>query len=176
MRGFVVLAIVLAVALPAAAQSVPATASSHRTLHEVQRDLALEQTAFARADRLKSLLQPGARAKLDGLTRGLLAHLASGSENVDLFAVTQRDVRSKFGPISSEQCDLLSFCVLAEGARILTDPDKLKGTLNGLNEMSEETSLRLQMTMDRRSKFLSTLSNIMKKIRTTQETLVQNMK
>jgi hypothetical protein len=44
------------------------------------------------------------------------------------------------------------------------------------NEMSEMISMRLQMTMDRRSKFISTLSNIMKKISTTQDTLVQNLK
>jgi hypothetical protein len=36
-----------------------------------------------------------------------------------------------------------------------------------MNELSEMTSLRLQMMMDRRSKFISTLSNIMKKISTT---------
>jgi hypothetical protein len=54
--------------------------------------------------------------------------------------------------------------------------DDLKGKLDGMNEMSEMTSLRLQMTMDRRSKFIETLSNIMKKIGTTQETLAQNIK
>jgi len=48
--------------------------------------------------------------------------------------------------------------------------------LDGMNEMSEMTSLRLQMTMDRRNKFISTLSNIMKKISTTQDMLVQNLK
>ncbi|MCX6572238.1 MAG: hypothetical protein NT006_12615 [Candidatus Aminicenantes bacterium] len=54
--------------------------------------------------------------------------------------------------------------------------DDIQGNLDGLNEMSEMTSLRLQMTMDRRSKFIETLSNIMKKIGTTQETLAQNIK
>ena len=54
--------------------------------------------------------------------------------------------------------------------------DDLKGKLDGMNEMSEMTSLRLQMMMDRRSKFISTLSNIMKKISSTQDTLVQNLK
>lgn len=54
--------------------------------------------------------------------------------------------------------------------------DELKGKLDGMNEMSEMTSLRLQMTMDRRSKLISTLSNIMKKISTTQDTLTQNIK
>jgi len=52
----------------------------------------------------------------------------------------------------------------------------LKGRLDGMNEMSEMTSLRLQMTMDRRSKFIQTLSNIMKKMGTTQDTLSQNLK
>ena len=54
--------------------------------------------------------------------------------------------------------------------------DDLKGKLDGMNEMSEMTSLRLQMTMDRRSKFISTLSQIMKKISTTQDILIQNIK
>jgi Spy/CpxP family protein refolding chaperone len=54
--------------------------------------------------------------------------------------------------------------------------DDLKGKLDSMNEMSEMTSLRLQMTMDRRSKIIQTLSNIIKKIGTTQETIVQNIK
>jgi len=54
--------------------------------------------------------------------------------------------------------------------------DDLKAKLDGMNEMSEMTSLRLQMTMDRRSKFITTLSSMMKKISTTQDILVQNIK
>jgi len=54
--------------------------------------------------------------------------------------------------------------------------DDIKGKLDGMNEMSEMTSLRLQMTMDRRSKFISTLSQMMKKDSTTQDILVQNIK
>ncbi len=54
--------------------------------------------------------------------------------------------------------------------------EDLQAKLDGMNEMSEMTSLRLQIMMDRRSKFLSTLSNIMKKISETQDTLVQNLK
>ena len=54
--------------------------------------------------------------------------------------------------------------------------NQLKQQLDSMNELSEMSSLRLQMMMDRRSKFISTLSNIMKKISTTQDTLVQNLK
>jgi hypothetical protein len=54
--------------------------------------------------------------------------------------------------------------------------DDLRDRLDSMNAMSEMTSLRLQMAMDRRSKFVETLSNIMKKIDATQETIVQNLK
>ncbi len=54
--------------------------------------------------------------------------------------------------------------------------DGLQDKLDGMNELTEMTSLRLQMAMDRRSKFISTLSNIMKKISTTQEAVIQNLK
>ena len=43
-------------------------------------------------------------------------------------------------------------------------------------ELSEAESLRLQSELERRSKVLETLSNIMKKIADTSDALVQNMK
>lgn len=44
------------------------------------------------------------------------------------------------------------------------------------NDMSEMDSLQLQMMMDRRSKFVAALNNIMKKIDDTQDTIIQNLK
>jgi hypothetical protein len=54
--------------------------------------------------------------------------------------------------------------------------EDLKDNLDGMNEMSEMTSMRLQMTMDRHSKFISTLRELMKKISSTQETIRQKIK
>lgn len=54
--------------------------------------------------------------------------------------------------------------------------DENKDRLDSLNELSEMTALRLQMTMDRRSKFVETLSQMMKKSSTTQDILIQNIK
>jgi hypothetical protein len=54
--------------------------------------------------------------------------------------------------------------------------DELNAQLDSVNETSAMTSLRKQMMMDRRSKFIQTLSSIMRKISTTQESLVQNLK
>jgi putative addiction module CopG family antidote len=65
---------------------------------------------------------------------------------------------------------------LDDVAQLRCVQDDLKGQLDSMREMSELTSLRLQMVMDRRSKFISTLSNILKKISTTQDALLQNLK
>ena len=52
----------------------------------------------------------------------------------------------------------------------------LQSKLDSLSEMSEMTTLRLQMMLDRRSKFLEAVSNIMKKISAIQAAVVQNLK
>ena len=54
--------------------------------------------------------------------------------------------------------------------------DSLQSKMDILGEMSENTSLRLQLYQDRYSKFMSALSNIMKKISETQDQIIQNMK
>ena len=64
MKRFLILAIVLLAGLPALVQSRSATVSPPLVANEVRRNFTLEQTAFARTHRLKSLLQPGVRAKL----------------------------------------------------------------------------------------------------------------
>ncbi|CAN5705516.1 hypothetical protein BH11BAC3_BH11BAC3_25850 [soil metagenome] len=48
--------------------------------------------------------------------------------------------------------------------------------LDSLSEMGEMESLRLQMAMDRMSKMMSTLSNLLKKISDTANTITQNLK
>jgi hypothetical protein len=52
----------------------------------------------------------------------------------------------------------------------------LTGRLDCMNKISEMTSRRLWMTIDRRSKFISPLSQMMKKLSTSQDILVQNIK
>lgn len=54
--------------------------------------------------------------------------------------------------------------------------DKAKSDLDSMSEMGEMESLRLQMAMDRMSKQMSTLSNLLKKISDTQNSIIQNIK
>jgi hypothetical protein len=53
---------------------------------------------------------------------------------------------------------------------------ELEKRADSLSDMSEMTQLRLQMLMDRLSKFTETLSNLLKKIEATSDGVVQNMK
>ena len=58
-----------------------------------------------------------------------------------------------------------------------SDPkETVKNKLDSLSEMGETESLRLQMAMDRVSKFMSTLSNLLKKESETSATIIQNIK
>lgn len=54
--------------------------------------------------------------------------------------------------------------------------DELFGQLDGMSEMGEMQSLKLQMAMDRMSKMMSTLSNLLKKISDTSSQITQNLK
>lgn len=53
---------------------------------------------------------------------------------------------------------------------------KPKVDLDSMSEMGETESLRLQMAMDRLSKVMSTLSNLLKKVSDTASTITQNLK
>ncbi len=53
---------------------------------------------------------------------------------------------------------------------------ELKDKLDSMTEMSETTAMRLQMMMDRRSKFMETLSNMLKKMAATSNSITQNLK
>ena len=54
--------------------------------------------------------------------------------------------------------------------------DQVKNKLDSMSEMGEMESLRLQMAMDRLSKMMSTLSNLLKKISDTSQSITQNLK
>jgi hypothetical protein len=52
----------------------------------------------------------------------------------------------------------------------------LKDELDTLSEISEMEQLRLQMIMDRRSKMIEMLSNLLKKMSETQDAITENLK
>jgi len=54
--------------------------------------------------------------------------------------------------------------------------DNMKNDLDSMSEMGEAESLRLQMAMDRLSKMMETLSNVLKKSSDTAQSITQNLK
>ncbi|MEN8118575.1 MAG: hypothetical protein ABFS16_16450 [Bacteroidota bacterium] len=147
-----------------------------RVTKKVDHNVRLEQNAFIRSHKIDGLLTPDVKKQLDKITQELFNKMVSETNSVDYDSFVKTKLRRNFKNLSEEQSNLLEFHVLSEVAQIISDQDELESKLNNMNEMSEMTSLRLQMTMDRRSKFISTLSQIMKKISSTQDSLVQNIK
>jgi hypothetical protein len=70
--------------------------------------------------------------------------------------------------------DTLTFMANYEAAKALQEA--LKKDLDSKSELGETESLRLQMAMDRLSKMMSTLSNILKKTSDTASDITQNLK
>ncbi len=139
-------------------------------------DINLEKSAFRRKQKLGAILQPSARKKLDIAAKKLVLSLSRKPERVDPYAYVRREIAGEFVRLSVDQENLLVFYVLAESASLISGRENLKIRTEVMGELSEMGSLRLQMAMDRRSKFISTLGNMMQKISTTQDIMVQNIK
>lgn len=101
-------------------------------------------------------------------------------EQVKAISAQKKKVRAALKQRSDRGLDALSVASLisavtvkAETSRII---DEISADIDSMSEMGEMESLRLQMAMDRMSKMMSTLSNILKKISCTASQITQNMK
>ena len=65
---------------------------------------------------------------------------------------------------------------ITEVAELRSIQVDLRDQLDSMSEMGEMESLRLPMALERRSKFLTTLSNLMKKSSETASAIVENLK
>jgi len=161
-------------------------------IHDMDDDIRLIMAEIRAMSRVKQKLRKHISDLNQWISREMSKH--PDSNNLDrekvtgespggLFKVSGEKVKYKKPRPDIEDADLvveyptvydLEGGVTTQGLDSLRED--LKGGLDNSNQMSEMTSLRLQMTMDRRTKFISMLSQIMKKIATTQDTLVQNIK
>jgi hypothetical protein len=133
----------------------------------VPQHLEIDRKILARSHSLSALLQPEARAKLDAVAKELLVHLMSGSADADPSDLVQKELRRRFARLSSDQCNLLSFYVLAEVVSRLS---------KSMKPGSELKPLRLQIARDTISKLTQLLSNIMKETSDTLDSIIQNLR
>jgi Arc/MetJ-type ribon-helix-helix transcriptional regulator len=80
------------------------------------------------------------------------------------------------GGVRLAAIDLWPAGKLAKRAELETILDDIKGRLDSMSEMGEMESLRLQMAMDRMSKMMTTLSNLLRKASETAQSITQNLK
>ena len=159
-----------------AAVNAPAKMVSLQPVRPIQRNFSLEGEVFARSARIDAALQPQIKSKIELIARKLLDQFSRAKDEPDAYAIVQSEVHLVFPQLTPRQSELMSFHALAETARMITDRGNARQRPESMNELSDSTSLRLQMMMDQRSKFMSTLSNILKKISSTDESILQNMK
>lgn len=89
-------------------------------------------------------------------------------------------LKPHFPRASRQELEVLAFyllgLVVAAKGDIKTAKETVKDKLDSLSEMGEMESLRLQMAMDRMSKFMFALSNFMQKASDTSSSITQNIK
>ena len=127
--------------------------------------------ALAFHERVKAQLPLGDRATANAIVayvRGTLKHKHKLVTAPAVAAVVQ-DVLPELP--QGQSADLTQYVV-----NDLGNLQTAGNQTDSANEMSEMESLRLQMAMDRVSKFMQTLSNIEKKDSDTDAAIIQNMK
>lgn len=80
------------------------------------------------------------------------------------------DAASRFATANAAQRNGMGFLALMRAEA------DLRNQLDSQSELGETEQLRLQMAMDRQSKLMTTLSNLLKKIDDTSQSIVQNLK
>jgi hypothetical protein len=170
MRFFICSIILLVVGFSAHSQ-VRVKTQQEQQVRRAERNMALENQAYTRSSSIENYLVPATKKELKAISHQLVVSLTKDNPDFDIERFVAKKVNGKYRNLSTDQSNLLQLYVLADAA------DKISNhKLEGMGELSEMTSLRLQMTMDRRSKFISTLSQMMKKVSSTQDMLVQNIK
>lgn len=176
------------------ASLVHAEAQMHMTPLALSRAVPapLPDGAEARQARLLSKLGPQSRAWISQEAR---REAAAGTVSQGAAAAAAQNDFPQLGAMAGEDIMALAFLVLMEAAKqseqdlkdIMAATQKaneqkkaqrgqVAQAAGSLDEMSEEQSLKLQMAMDRRSKAVAALSNMMKKSAAANDNILQNLK
>jgi len=82
-------------------------------------------------------------------------------------------LRARFSRSSPAEIDVLAFYLLSV---VTAGESGLKPRMDSRIKRTKSESLKSQMEMDRRSKFMSTLSNLLKKMSETSQQVASNIK
>ena len=97
-------------------------------------------------------------------------------KQVKAISAQKKKVRAALKQRSDRGLDSLSVASLISAVTAKAETSRIIDEIGSMSEMDGMESLRLQMAMDRMSKMMSTLSNILKKMSCTASQITQNMK
>jgi hypothetical protein len=167
----------------AAACSAPA--AERRPVPTVPPELLRTDTPIeAQRVRLDAALRPEVRARLCAPTEEVLRRVTWSLGAVEPQAAATAAVSAAFVGQPGSDIEALAFLVLMNAARsaqedlrtIMEAVKAINAAKDRMSELSDLQSLELQMAIDRLSRFESTLSNLLKKISETSESIIQNIK
>jgi hypothetical protein len=123
--------------------------------------------------RISRFLSGGVKLRVRSLAPLFFARASSRTGPPVLHRLAIEVLRCQFIGLSPEDLDVLAFYLLGVAAAA-----EENGQMNQilLNDLGKDFSPRMQIVMDRRSRFISTLSNILERVSTTADTVVQNIK
>lgn len=157
----------------------------------------LSASTLKQHERVQRLLAPAAKDKISRVSAAFSERARKLPPTTDFQALATSDVRAAFpGNLSQQDIDTLVFVVLMQASQdqqselknqmaaaqaAAQQKDRLRAGQEqkgktAVSDLGEMDSLRLQMAMDRLSKFYTTLSNIEKKVSDTQDQIIQNLK
>jgi hypothetical protein len=133
------------------------------------RGRAINQDSLTRAFHSNKLLK-----NLHGMDIEALVALVMMDASKD----TESDLKSMMADMktSSQQKQTQRNLLTAMHVQQQKKKDSINNKKDSMPEINESAQLRLQMYADRRSKFNEIISNIMKKISSTEDQIISNMK
>lgn len=168
-----------ATSAPVKLKLAPAVQALGRRVDASRKDRLFDPAVAARDELTRAGLLAGRpAAEVDALVFLALSQAANDAQNEADNARARRDF-----VLQVKACKGSAHCIKQlrrppsiSLEELATMTDQAKDKVDSLSEMGEMESLRLQMAMDRKSKMMSTLSNLLKKSSETSSSIIQNIK
>jgi hypothetical protein len=117
--------------------------------------------------------------RYSGTSNGVAFTLAGTRTAKRLQAASNAEIVNRFAALDKQYQAMAVAAAKADPAdwqKTAALHDELQTNLDSMGELGDTESLRLQMAMDRMSKMMTTLSNILKKVSDTAQSINQNIK
>jgi hypothetical protein len=152
-------------ALTAAAHLATAQAASAKPAAEVRAERALPPEIAERHQHIQGLLTPFTKGELKSLVPQFRERLSFEKEKPDPRTIAQSEILHTFPRLTRPQMAVLTFDLIA-----------LSTGKDSVSDMSQEMQLKLQMSQQQYDACMQALSNTLKSISKTSDSVISNIK